>query len=208
MAESSETPDASEAPGRAPAPAGSAGSAGGAAPGEAAHTARMILVVLALAAGFVFVPRVTQSCNASSTNEPAPDFTANVIANPPEAGQKAITLSALRGRPVILDFWATWCGPCQAEAPIVNGIATRFKDKGLVVVGVNTSDAQVLAEAFVKKKGLTFPVVFDEGNDVAHKFHVENLPTLIVVSKEGKVHAVRHGITSDSDLERLVRQVL
>jgi len=168
----------------------------------------MILVVLALAAGFVFVPRVTQSCNSSAANEPAPDFTASVIANPPEAGQTSITLSALRGRPVILDFWATWCGPCQAEAPIVNGIATRFKDKGLVVVGVNTSDAQGLAEVFVRKKGLSFPIVFDEGNDVAHKFRVENLPTLIVVSKEGKVHAVRHGITSDSDLERLVRQVL
>lgn len=176
--------------------------------GEGAHTARMIMVVIALSAGFFVVPRLTQSCNASTSTEVAPDFTANVVANPIDAGQKTFTLSAYKGRPVVLDFWATWCGPCQAEAPIVNGIAQRFKDKGLVVVGVNTSDTPGLAERFVTKKNLGFTMVFDENNDVAHKFHVDNLPTLVVINKAGMVTAVRHGITSDSDLERLIRAVL
>jgi thiol-disulfide isomerase/thioredoxin len=109
---------------------------------------------------------------------------------------------------VFVDFWATWCGPCQAELPIVNGIAQRFKDRGLVVVGVNTSDEPGLGEVLARKKGLTFPIVYDEGNDVARSFRVGNLPTLVVVSKEGTIVAVRQGITSDADLERLVRQVL
>jgi thiol-disulfide isomerase/thioredoxin len=176
--------------------------------GSAAHNARMALVVLALAAGFAFVPRATASCGKASGTEEAPDFTAAVVANGLEADQKTLTMSSLRGRPVVLDFWATWCGPCQAESPIVNGIAQRFKDKGLVVIGVNTSDAPGLAERFVAKKNLAFTMVFDETNAVAQKFHVDNLPTLIVISKEGKISAIRHGVTSDADLERLVRRVL
>jgi thiol-disulfide isomerase/thioredoxin len=137
-----------------------------------------------------------------------------VVANAPDAPagpvseKTTMTMSALRGHPVVLDFWATWCGPCQAEAPIVNGIAQRFKDRGLVVIGVNTSDAEGLAARFAIKKGLTFPIVFDDGNAIANKYRVDNLPTLIVVSKEGKMVAVRHGVTSDAELERLVRQVL
>lgn len=176
--------------------------------GGAAHHARMALVVLALAAGFAFVPRATASCGRTSGTEEAPDFTASVVANGLDPDQKTLTMSALRGHPVVLDFWATWCGPCQAESPIVNGIAQRFKDKGLVVVGVNTSDAEGLAAKYAKIKGLTFPMVYDDNNTIANKYKVDNLPTLIVVSKEGKIVAVRHGVTSDADLERLVRQVL
>ena len=175
-----------------------------------AHPARMVMVVLALAAGFALVPRVTASCGKASGDEDGPDFTASVIANALDPAQKTMTLSTLRGHPVILDFWATWCGPCQAEAPIVNGIAQRFKDKGLVVIGVNTSDAagRSLAPAFAAKKGLTFPIVFDDDDAIAHKYRVDNLPTLVVLSKDGKIVAVRHGVTGDADLERLVRQVL
>jgi len=175
---------------------------------DRAHVARLMLVVAALTAGFAAVPRVTQGFGKTSGNEDAPDFTAAVVANAPDPAESSLTLSKLRGHPVILDFWATWCGPCQAQSPIVNGISQRFKGKGLVVLGVNTSDAEGLAARFAAKKGLLFPMLYDEGNSIANKYHVENLPTLIVVSKEGKIVAVRHGVTSDSDLERLVRQVL
>ena len=188
--------------------ADSAVPSGGTAAAERAHTLRMTLVIVALAAGFAFVPRATQSCGKATGTEEAPDFTASIVANAPDPTQTTMTMSALRGHPVVLDFWATWCGPCQAEAPIVNGLAQRFKDKGLVVIGVNTSDAEGLAARYAVKKGLSFPIVYDEGNAIANKYRVDNLPTLIVISKEGKMVAVRHGVTSDADLERLVRQVL
>jgi thiol-disulfide isomerase/thioredoxin len=177
-------------------------------PSDRGHNLRMMLVVLGLAAGFAFAPRLTQGCTKSIGTEDAPDFTANVVANPLVPAQSKMTMSALRGQPVIIDFWATWCGPCRAESPIVNGISQRFKDKGLVVIGMNTSDSDGLAAKFASKMGLTFPILYDENNSIANKYHVENLPTLIVISKEGKMVAVRHGVTSDAELERLVRQVL
>lgn len=168
-----------------------------------------IAIVLAIAGVFALVPRVSRGCEGTFfANEPAPDFTGRVIANPPSPEQTAIKMSELKGHPVILDFWATWCGPCQAEAPIVNGIAQRYRDRGLVVVGVNTSDEAGLAERFVKKKNLSFPIVFDEGNTIAKSFNVANLPTLVVIDKEGKVIAIRQGVTSDAALDDLVKRVL
>jgi thiol-disulfide isomerase/thioredoxin len=121
-----------------------------------------------------------------------------------------MSMNALRGHPVLIDFWATWCPPCQAEAPIVNGIAQRFKEKGLVVIGMNTADPDgpQLAPIFAKKKGLTFPILFDAGNAIAAKYDADNLPTLVFISKEGKIVARRQGVTSEAELERIIRQIL
>jgi cytochrome c biogenesis protein CcmG, thiol:disulfide interchange protein DsbE len=169
---------------------------------------RTALIVFGLAAGFALIPRLSRGCEGSLfSNDPAPDFSAHIVANAP-SDAKELKLSELRGHPVVLDFWATWCGPCQAEAPIVDGLAQRYRDRGLVVVGVNTSDEAGLAERFVRRKGLTFPIVYDEGNAIAQAFKVGNLPTLIVVDKEGKIVAVRQGVTSESALEDLVKRVL
>jgi len=183
-------------------------------PGSPRSSVRATLAVVALAAGFALVPRMTKGCEGTSLDEDAPNFSARIVANGEALGGDAgigantVELSSLRGRPVVLDFWATWCGPCQAEAPIVNAIAQRYKDKGLAVIGVNTSDEDGLAGRFVRKKGLSFPIVYDEGNAIARQYGVSSLPTLIVVSKTGKVVAIRRGVTSDSALDEIVRRYL
>lgn len=171
------------------------------------HSAKMIAVVAALAAGFALIPRATQSCGAMNDRE-APEFSASIVANPPAAEQKTLKLAELRGKPVVLDFWATWCGPCQVSAPIVDSVSRRYRDKGLVVVGVNVDDDVFPVERFVRKKGLTFPIVFDDGKSISRDYGASTLPTLVVVSKEGKIVAVRHGVTSESDLDGLIRRVL
>lgn len=169
-----------------------------------------MLAVLALTVGFALVPHAMRGCEGAGLGGDAPDFRARVIANADalEGGPEVLALSSLQGRTVVLDFWATWCGPCQVEAPIVNAIAERYKARGLAVVGVNTSDEEESALRFVRQKSLGFPIVYDQGNRIAREYGVSSLPTLVVVSKTGKIVAVRRGVTSDSALDELVRRHL
>jgi len=171
------------------------------------HGIKMAAVVVFLAAGFSLIPRGIRSCDAG-THEDAPNFHASIVANAPVADQKSLELNELHGKPVVLDFWATWCGPCNVSAPIVNSIAQRYRDRGLVVVGVNVDDEPALVPRFVQKKNLTFPIVFDDGKAISRDYGATTLPTLVVVGKDGKIAAVRHGVTSESDLDALVKRVL
>ena len=90
----------------------------------------------------------------------------------------------------------------------MNTLAQRYKDKGLVVIGVNTSDEDGLAAQYAKSHGVRFPIVYDANNAIAKAYGVSNLPTLIVVSKSGKIVAIRHGVTSDSALDEIIRRYL
>jgi cytochrome c biogenesis protein CcmG, thiol:disulfide interchange protein DsbE len=179
----------------------------GADDGRIYYPVSLALILVAMLFAFAVLPRLFTPPQSALAGKDAPAFRAPLVANAPSPEQTELSLADLKGNAVILDFWATWCGPCQAEAPLLDKVAQRFKDKGLTVVGVNTSDAPGRAHSWVAKHGISFPIVFDDG-DVAPKYGVENLPTLVVVSREGKILAVRTGITSDSELEKLVTSAL
>jgi thiol-disulfide isomerase/thioredoxin len=171
-------------------------------------------LVAMLVAAFAFVPRVFAQRSAGVIGSEAPDFSLPVVANAQGLGEghtegSPVSLAGLRGNAVLLDFWATWCGPCRAEAPIVDQVSRRWKDKGLVVVGVNTDTPdQGDPRAFAMKHGLTYPIVHDTEGVAQRVYGIDSLPTLVVVSRSGRVIAVRSGITGDAELERLVRQAL
>src|SRR5580658_7697290 len=123
------------------------------------------IVVLAVITGFTLLPRLFPSAGALAGKD-APDISFSMVANAP-AGGANVSMSDLRGRAVLLDFWATWCGPCQKEAPIVERISHRYGDQGLSVIGVNTSDEAGSAAPFAKSHHLTYPIAYDEGQRVA-----------------------------------------
>jgi thiol-disulfide isomerase/thioredoxin len=172
-------------------------------------------LVLVLLAGFASLPRLL---HRSEEVRDAPDFSLALVANAKSLGAPAaapvdkptLSLSELRGKAVVLDFWATWCPPCRAEAPILDKVSRRWRDQDVVVVGVDTDKPEEGdPREFVQQKGLTYPMVRDETGAVSWSlYHVDSLPTLVFVSRTGKVIASRTGPTSEDEIDRLIRKAL
>jgi cytochrome c biogenesis protein CcmG, thiol:disulfide interchange protein DsbE len=190
-------------------PRATASSAGGP---STRSTLAALGLVLVLLAGFALLPRLVGPRHAAHTGRDAPDFTLPLVANGASLGEpskESLSLSELRGRAVLLDFWATWCEPCRLQAPIVEQLARRWHERGVVVVGVNTDTPdQGDPRIFAASHRLTYPMVHDALGVASRAYGIEDLPSLVVVSRTGKIVAVRSGITEDAELERLVRQAL
>ncbi len=167
-----------------------------------------INLVLLLGASILFgamvLPRLQPAANKLRGMD-APDFALPVVyGGLPES---RVRLSDLRGKAVVLDFWASWCGVCRAQAPILDGVARQFQAENVVVIGINTGDRLDQAVAFARGRGLSYASVLDDGS-VAAAYRANALPTLVVVSRTGKIAEVRQGLVRAGELERLLRSVL
>lgn len=150
---------------------------------------------------------VAQLADASGLTEApiagylAPDFTLNTT-----SGQ-AVTLSDLRGQPVVINFWATWCPPCRAEIPHFEAAATRF-DGQVIILGVNQAESLITVNPFVREFGMTYPVPLDENNTVSQLYGVSALPTTLFVDSHGVVREVFPGTMTQAVLEDRISQLL
>ena len=99
------------------------------------------------------------------------------------------TLSQLRDKVVLVNFWATWCGPCRLEMPDMNDFYSRFKSQGLVVLSI-TNEESLKVSSFVSETGYRAPVLLDSESQAAKRFHVENLPRSFVFNRKGKLVAL------------------
>lgn len=138
---------------------------------------------------------------APKRDHPAPDFTLTRL----DGG--AITLSELRGAPVILNFWASWCGPCRLEMPHLQESSTEHRDN-LVILGVNLTQREndrAEISAFVDEFDLTFPIVLDEEGTAAKLYNVRGQPASVFINAEGIVQTVFYGpVTKDFIEERIL----
>ncbi len=103
-------------------------------------------------------------------------------------------LSAFKGRLVFLNFWATWCGPCNIELPAIAALYDRLKSKGLVVLGVDLAEKKDTVSSFVKKKGLLFPVLLDANGMVGAQYGVSSIPTTYVIDRNGRILGRKVGL--------------
>jgi TonB family protein len=120
-----------------------------------------------------------------------------------------VDLQSLKGKVVLLDFWASWCGQCVAEMPHIERLHRDFKNQGLVVLGLNDEDAEV-ARAFVKNKGYTFTTLVDEGREVSMKYGVSAIPQVFIIDREGKIkwHARGYYTGKEVELRSAVEKVI
>lgn len=120
---------------------------------------------------------------------------------------KQVELQSLRGKVVLLDFWATWCGPCVRELPHIEKLHREFKDKGLVVLGINNEEPEV-ARKFIKENGYTFPTLSDPEGEVGELYCVSAIPQVLVISREGKILTHLVGSKDESELRKAVEAAL
>lgn len=131
----------------------------------------------------------------------APDFSYTLV----DGTQH--TLSDFRGQKVMLNFWATWCPPCNAEMPDIQEAAVRFEDKGFMVLALS-QDAQVeLIEPFAQKYALTFPLIADPRNEIASRYGARGLPSSYFVNTDGTIHSVQQGMVNVETIEQRIEEM-
>ena len=126
---------------------------------------------------------------ATSSSGPAPAFQLT------GRGGKAIDLSQFKGQVVMINFWATWCGPCRQEMPLLEDIYKKYKPMGFTMLGVNVEPDTKDAEAWLGKlpKPVTFPIAFDVDSKVSKLYKVETMPSTVIVDRKGNVRVLHRG---------------
>ena len=106
---------------------------------------------------------------------------------------KQVDLAALRGRVVLIDFWASWCGPCRKEMPVLESLHKRYGAAGLVIVGVNIDKSKKKMDGFVARRPVTFRLVHDEKLVVAARYKPNMMPSSYLISRDGRIRRVYEG---------------
>ncbi|MCA9531878.1 MAG: TlpA family protein disulfide reductase [Myxococcales bacterium] len=123
---------------------------------------------------------------------------------------KPVRLSDLKGKVVVVDFWATWCVPCRSELPVLQRLYERYRERGLVVVGVTVDQRIEHVRRFLKESPVSFPVVHDAEHAVAERYQPATMPSSYFIDKTGVIRHVQHGFrASDADaIEARIVQML
>jgi len=126
----------------------------------------------------------------------------------PTTDGRTLSLADLRGRPVILNFWASWCEPCEDEATALVAAHERLEKAGGTVLGVTVEDARSDSNRFEREYGLTFPSLRDVGGRLADDYASNGVPETFVIDREGRVVALQRGTVTETFLDRALAEVL
>ena len=141
-----------------------------------------LLVTLALS---VFA--ATSLASSGLTGQVAPDFALK------SSSGDNLRLSEYRGDVVMVNFWATWCGPCRQEMPLLDELYSRYERVGFSLLGVNIDDDSRKAMSMVSELGVSFQVLFDDRKEVSKLYAVEAMPVTVLIDREGTIRYVHHG---------------
>ena len=143
---------------------------------------------------------------AAEVGKLAPDFTLKSL------GGKNLKLSEMAGSVVLINFWASWCGPCREEMPLLNSLHKKYEPLGFTVLGVNVEQDVKGAEGFLENFPVNFPVLLDSDNRVSEQYKVIAMPTTVVVDRDGNMRFLHQGYKSGDEakyrqmLKELVRE--
>jgi thiol-disulfide isomerase/thioredoxin len=121
----------------------------------------------------------------------------------------AVSLYDYWGSPVLLNFWATWCGPCRYEMPFLQDIYEEWQDDGLIIITINLRESSDKIRQFMKEYELTFPVLLDTGGEISRKYFVTGIPTTYFLDEYGVIKVKKVGsFTSKQQIEDYVKEII
>jgi thiol-disulfide isomerase/thioredoxin len=132
----------------------------------------------------------------------APEFTLK------DVDGREVTLASLRGKPVLLDFWATWCEPCREATPHIQALHDRYKDKSLMVLGIDTNEPAETARKYFVDQKYTFANLLGSGSDVIKNYGANGIPLVVLIDKDGVVRYVHRGWGTGMDLTPEVKKLI
>jgi thiol-disulfide isomerase/thioredoxin len=134
------------------------------------------------------------------TGRTAADFTL------PDLGGRRHSLSRQRGKVVMLDFWASWCGPCRVQMPMVEKLHHELKDKGLVVYAINQGESAEIARRYLARHRYSTTTLLDPSTEVGRNYQVAGIPTLVIIDRQGKIAAHYVGVRSEAVLRDALKR--
>ena len=142
--------------------------------------------------------------DALRTGAPAPSFQLNSMAG------KAVSLDSLKGQIVLVNFWASWCGPCRKEMPILEQLNRQYRGKGVTLVGVNVEPDSAAATDWLKATPVSFPILFDVDSKVSKLYQVEGMPNTVILDRKGNVRYIHRGYRpgDENEYQDRIRQLI
>lgn len=144
------------------------------------------------------------SAHAIAPAGPAPDFTLRTVNGP------NLRLQEQRGQVVLVNFWATWCGPCRQEMPHLNRLYEKYRASGFVLLGVNVDDDVRNAAGLTSKLALKFPVLLDTDKKVSRLYDLSTMPSTVLIDRDGRVRYVHRGYRDgyEDTYDKQIRELL
>ncbi len=161
----------------------------------------MIALLVVFVVGMAMYLMSQKPPGTEVAGRPAPDVKLILEPDP-----KSFPLSSLKGKVVVLDFWATWCGPCRESIPEVERIFQKYKGKAIQFVGVSEDDPSTAGNIprVQQSLGMTYPIMIaNKAPDIAEKYSIGSIPALYVIDKEGKIRDVESGFNPSAGLSKV-----
>ncbi|MFB2704391.1 MULTISPECIES: TlpA family protein disulfide reductase [Marinobacter] len=141
---------------------------------------------------------------AEAINVPAPDFTLES-----RSGEN-LRLEDHRGEVVMLNFWASWCGPCRQEMPLMDELYSQYKDLGFTILAVNVDGNREAAHRFLDKVPVNYPILYDPESSVSELYEVQAMPTTVMIDRDGNARYIHYGYQPgyEDEYEQQIRELV